>query len=74
MSRADNRLSQEEGDQLYGRADPDDYEAAVQVITVALRDQIGAHGPINHRYSRSTAKRIAHALATANPPAVEPKA
>jgi hypothetical protein len=53
---------------------PADYEAAVNVITLALRDQIGAHGPINHRYSRSTAKRIAHALATANPPAVEPKA
>jgi hypothetical protein len=47
---------------------PADYEAAVQVITLALRDQIGAHGPINRRYSRSTAKRIAHALATAPPP------
>jgi hypothetical protein len=51
---------------------PDDYDRTVNVITVALRDQIGAHGPINHRYSRSTAKRIAHALATANPKEVKP--
>ncbi len=41
---------------------PDEYQAAIRTITDALRDSIGAHGPINRRYSANTAKRIAHAL------------
>lgn len=44
---------------------PAEYDAAVDIVTAALRDSIGAHGPINRRYSRSAAKRIVHALTTA---------
>jgi hypothetical protein len=44
---------------------PDEYNAAVRIIDAALRDSIGAHGPISKRYAKNAARRIAHELAKA---------
>lgn len=46
---------------------PEDYDRTLRVVNLALRDAIGAHGPIGKRHANNAARLIAHALTSPVP-------